>query len=378
MKPIEFPELDHPPVKVPVEQLLLDPENPRLASVTLDLKQSQDELIKILWKEMDVKEIALSIAANGFFEEELLFVIPVDPNVKSGPNAIFTVVEGNRRFTAVKVLLEEKLRRELNVTDLPIISEKMRKNISELPVSIYDTKKELWEYFGLRHINGAKPWDAFSKAKYVADVFEIYKIPIEKIAKKIGDENSLIKKLYRGYTILRQAENNGFNKDDRIRNRFYFSHLYTATDQIEFQKFLSVEPEKSLKKDPVPIKKIPELKELMLWLYGNKSSNVPPLVQSQNPDLRKLREAISKPASLAALRANLSLDRAFEISLGDSRRFREYITRAKDELQQAKATVTTGYNGEEDLYETVKDIVTYAKSILDEIEEKRKIKKKKN
>ncbi len=376
MKKNDYNNLEHPPVKIPIGQLSLDPDNPRLASVTLNNKLKEDDLAAILWREMDVKEVALSIAANGFFEEEVLFVVPENPKIKSGPKAKFIVVEGNRRFTAVKVLLNKKLRTDLNIFDLPELSEKIRKSLLELPVSIYNNKEELWEYFGLRHINGAKPWDAFSKAKYVADVFEVYGIPIDKIAQKIGDENSLIRKLYRGYTILRQAEANGFNKEDRIKNRFYFSHLYTATDQIEFQKFLAIDPDKSLKKNPVGAKKLKELNELMTWLYGNKSTNTPPLIKSQNPDLRKLREAIGKSTSLAALRAKIPLERAYEISLGDTKRFRENITRAKDELQQAKATVTTGYQGETDLMDIVKDIVTYANSIYDEVEEKNKSKKK--
>ncbi len=53
---------------IPVRQLLFDPENPRMASVAVR-NPSQKNLLKILWEEMAVDEIALSIASNGYFRE---------------------------------------------------------------------------------------------------------------------------------------------------------------------------------------------------------------------------------------------------------------------------------------------------------------------
>ncbi|MEI8190071.1 MAG: ParB N-terminal domain-containing protein, partial [candidate division NC10 bacterium] len=91
---------------LPVDQLLLDPENPRLESVAKT--KDQLVLIKAMWREMAVSEVALSIAENGFFEEEPLFAIPA-PEEKG--ESRYYVVEGNRRLTAVKLLLDEGLRK---------------------------------------------------------------------------------------------------------------------------------------------------------------------------------------------------------------------------------------------------------------------------
>ena len=175
---------------------------------------------------------------------------------------------------------------------------------------------------------------------------------------------------------MEQAEQKaGFSREDRVRNKFYFSHLYTAVDQIEFQKFLGIDSDNSLKPNPVPRSKLSELKELMTYLYGNRSANVEPLVRTQSPDLSLLRDVISKPASLSAIRSGLPLDRAFAISIGDKRRFRESLIRAKEELQQARGTVTKGYAGEDDLFEAMTDIGLYAGKIRGEMEE---IRTKKN
>lgn len=346
-----------------VDDLLLDASNPRLASGPNS--KTQDDLLKVLWDEMSVDEVAFSIAANGFFPEEQLFVIP-DGKGK------FIVVEGNRRLAAVMLLRDKAKRQKVGATDLPSITEGARKALDKLPVSKYGTRKDLWQYFGFRHINGAQPWDAFSKAKYVKEVHELYGKSLDEIANSIGDRHATVKRLYRGYKLLEQAEGSGgFNREDRVRNRFYFSHLYTAADQPEFQKFLGIDSDKSLRSNPVPKGKVTELNELMVWLYGSRSSGKAPLVQSQNPDLNRLREIVGKQNALSALRTGMSLERAFEVGIGDKRRFREALTRAKEEMQQAKGTVTTGDTGEQDLFDTIMDILAYAGTIKDEMENKR-------
>src|SRR5689334_6643223 len=87
----------HDIVSMPIERLLLDRNNPRLASGP-DVS-SQFEILKILWSEMAVDELVLSIAANGYFPEEPLFVIPEHQyNNSAGDSTKYVVVEGNRRL----------------------------------------------------------------------------------------------------------------------------------------------------------------------------------------------------------------------------------------------------------------------------------------
>ncbi len=204
----------------PVEQLLLDADNPRLASGAGG--DTQEDLLKVLWTEMAVDEVAFSIAANGFFREEPLLVIPGD-GVKGGRGK-FIVVEGNRRLAAVLLLRDAQLRKKLKVTELPTITPERHTELNTVPVFRYPNRQSLWTFCGFRHINGAKPWDAFSKAQYVATVHEQYNVPLDEIARKIGDRHATVKRLYRGYKVLEQAEQKaGFSKEDRVRNKFYFS-----------------------------------------------------------------------------------------------------------------------------------------------------------
>lgn len=355
-------------ITVPVENLRLDRENPRLPSNDIS---SDAELLRYLWREMAVDEVALSIAANGFFPEEPLLVVPEKKGRKDPEADKFIVVEGNRRLAAVLLLRDAALRQKIKA-DLPEIDAAASEKLVRLPVSIYDDREDLWEYLGFRHINGPKEWDAFSKAKYVAKVREQYKIDLEEIARRIGDKHTFVKRIYRGYLLVRQAETEaGFSSDDINKNRFNFSHLYTAASEPEFQKFLGIDGSNSLKPNPVPNAKLDELKELMLWLYGSKSAKKLPLVRTQNPDLNILREVISKPAALAVLRSGYPLTRAYDVSIGDTRRFEEALTRAKEDLLLAKGTVTTGYSGSEELFTVIGEIGQVASKIQEEMMSKR-------
>lgn len=346
--------------RVPLGQLLLDPENPRLASSRQ--ARSPDDLVDLLWTEMHVIEIALSIAANGYLVEEPLLVY-WEP--KKGK---YIVVEGNRRLAAVRLLREPKLRKKVGAEKLPRLSGKKIRDLDTLPVSLYPNRKSLWKYTGFRHINGPKPWDAYSKAKYVANVLEKYGVSLNAIAHTIGDTHATVVRLYRGYKILQQAEKQaGFNREDRVKTRFAFSHLYTATASPGFQKFLGITPQASLRANPIPRTKRNRLAELMTWLYGRKSKGIEPVVRTQNPDLWTLEEVISNPESLSALRSRYSLDTAHEISIGDEQRFREALTAAKEELRQARGSVI-GYTGADDEYGTMNDIVKLAIAIRSDME----------
>jgi hypothetical protein len=351
---------------IPVENLLFDFENPRL-TMGEEIKTDKD-MLRVLWRDMAVDEIVDSISANGFFKEEPLIAIPQDAKKANPEKDKFIVVEGNRRLAAVRLLLDVNLQREVGATGISPIDQKLRQDVQRLPVGVYREREQVWAYLGFRHINGPKPWDALGKAQFVARVYEDQGVDLNQIARQIGDRNVTVKRLYRGFTLLRQAETQAnFDRDDANAYRFFFSHLYTAADQDEFQKFLGIDAEGSLKKNPVPKKKLRELGELMLWFYGSRAKKKEPLVQTQNPDLNTLREVLRAPEGISALRAGYSLDRAHEISIGDPQRFREAMTRAREDLVQANGTVINGYDGESELLSVSEEIVRLATRVDDEV-----------
>jgi hypothetical protein len=344
---------------IPVDKLLFDHRNPRLALG--DERPSQQRLLEILWRDMAVDEVALSIAKNGYFLHEPLFVEPLPDKL--------VVVEGNRRLAAVKLLLDSQLRQRVGATDLPKISSERRRELQTVP-TIRRERKKLWQYIGFKHVNGPQPWESYSKAQYIAWVHNHLGVPLDDIAEGMGDKHATVQRLYRGLMTLRQAEDtHHFSLEDRTKKHFSFSHLYTGLDYPGIQRFLGISKDKRLnKKKPVPPSKIKNLGELCEWLYGSKSKNKRPVVKSQNPDLRILDETLQNANGIAALRKGLPLTVSSDIGRGDETLFREAIVLAKQSLEDARGKLLTGFKGERDLIDIARSIHLLATSIFEEME----------
>jgi hypothetical protein len=347
--------------EIPTAKLTFDRDNPRLHEIGIPKGATDDEITGILWREMEVEELALSIGLRGFFRQEPLFAIH-----ETHPQ--FTVVEGNRRLAAVRILLDPKLQRSLKITALPQLSPNERAELETLPV-VVTTRDDVWEFIGFRHVNGPRPWGALSKAEYIAKVHFERKIPLERISSLIGDRHDTVKRLFRGLMVIHQAEDMEVYKlSDRSTKRLYFSHLYTGLDYPGFQRFLGIKEATSYVEKPVPKNRRKELGELCLWLFGSRSRNVRPLIRSQNPDLRRLERALMTDTGVDALRSGLPLDAAYDASIGDEQIFREALISARIHLQRAHGTVHTGYSGKNDLFANAEDLYKLAGSLLDLME----------
>ncbi len=346
---------------LPVDDLHFDTSNPRLVEV-LRGEESDEEILRILWREMAVDEIALSVANNGFFLHEPIFA------TKEGGE--YVVIEGNRRLAAVKLLRNGKLRRQLAATDLPEISDKLVKQLATLPVIVVKSRNDLWQYIGFRHVNGPQTWQSFAKASYIAWVHNKLGVELEDISKQIGDKNVTVHRLYRGLMALRQAERAGvFSRSDRWKKHFSFSHLYTGLDYPGIQAFIGLDPKDSYQQNPVPKVKLKSLGLFCEWLYGSKKKRKPPLIESQNPDLRILDEILQSKEGIVALNRGLPLKVSYEISKGDNLVFREAIQAGKQALQKARGTLLSGYQGERDLFDTATEILDLASTIRNEMDQ---------
>ncbi|MDX6309818.1 MAG: hypothetical protein QOI06_2864 [Nocardioidaceae bacterium] len=341
------------------DDLYLDDRNPRLHG---ESDSSQDAILETLWREFAVNEVADSIAANGFF--------PYEPLFATFENGRWVVVEGNRRLAAVKLLMDQKLRQRLKATDLPALDDAAKDELALIPY-VPCTREDVWRYIGFKHVNGPAVWDAMGKAIYIASVHNTYKVSLDDIARQIGDRHTTVARLYQGLMALEQAEDAGvYRRDDRYNKRFFFSHLYTGLGLSGIQQFLGIGGRKKITatKTPIPAAKMRELGDVLLWMYGSGSQRIPPLVKSQNPDLRKLDQALTSRESIAAIRKGVGLDVAVDISKGDDAILREDLVIAKMSLQSARGRVVTGFDGERDLVELGGDIKLLADAIVADME----------
>ena len=344
-----------------VSEMVFDLRNPRLFEYALDDNSSDADVIKVLWEEMDVRELVLSIEASGFFYHE--------PIIVAKEKGLNIVIEGNRRLAAVKLLLESNLAENLGLS-IPILLEESKESLKQLPI-IVDTRENAWRYLGFKHVNGPAKWSSFAKSQYIADVHRKYGVPLGDIARQIGDTHRTVQRLFRGLMVIEQAERlQVFDREDRYNRHFSFSHLYTGIGYDGIASFVGLRPETEENEEPVPPAKKDELRELCLWLYGSKSEEKRPVIRSQNPDLRDLDAVVANREAVAALRAGRELTLAVEISKPAPTVFESSLHAAKRELEKARGLLTTGYDGSDQLLRVADDVAELANDLYEEMYQK--------
>jgi hypothetical protein len=115
-----------------------------------------------------------------------------------------------------------------------------------------------------------------------------------------------------------------------------------------------------------------ELREVCVWLFGDKKEGRPPVIKSQNPDLKNLDAVLQSREALAALRGGEELSRAYELSRPSGAVLEESLLAAKRELMRARGFMPEGYDGSESLLKTAGSVADLSESIYDEMQRLRK------
>lgn len=347
----------------PTSLLNFDYENPRLT--TGDVLSTHDEksMICSLRDIAALDELIQSISNNGYFNLEPLIVW----GEENGP---FTVLEGNRRLAAIRLIKNKELARECKVSIPATISPKVLASVEHVTVWRVKEKADAQAFIGFKHINGPYRWDAYAKARYVADWYKKDKskgLTIESIARQLGDDNDTIRAYIGAILVLVQAEEERlFDIKDRYnRGRFAFSHLYTALGRNEYKEFLGLSKGWNQTPDEQPIddKKIPQLKEVLKYLYGSKQDNQPALIKSQNPDLKYLGEILVHPVALEKIRGGADLKTAHNEVRDAGAVFSEALVQASLKID-ASIALLAKYDGSSSLLSVAKELVENSETLF--------------
>ena len=334
--------------KVRVERLRLDRENPRLNDQP---EETTDEaIIARLFRSAELNELLDSISRNGYLDIEPLVAMPDAEGEK------LVVLEGNRRLAALRLFRERELREKIQRSEgltirIPSVDDNLKDTFENVSVYYVANRKAARSFIGFKHINGPAKWDAYAKARFAAAWYKQSDgQDLESIAKAIGDRHATVKRMVSAIYVLDQAkEKELFDVEDRFTPKFSFSHLYTALSRSQYMKYLGLATswaQDDPTSHPVAEGKLDNLKQLLVWIYGSKLREIPPIVKSQNPDIKRLAEVLAEAESLNVLKATSDLDKAYIVTEPVNRRFSDSLIHARDAIKDSAGSLRA-YDGKD-------------------------------
>lgn len=362
--------------KVPVDRLRLDRQNPRL--IGGDDDPSDEAIVARLYRGSALGELLQSISTNGYLDIEPLIVTQAtDPDE-------LTVLEGNRRLAALRVLREPDLVDRIAASEglriaVPPIDVSVRETLDLVSVYLVANREQARSFIGFKHINGPARWDAYAKARFAASWYENERssgIDLKDIANAIGDKHDTIKRMVSAVYVLDQAGRERlYNLEDRYSTRFNFSHLYVALSRSHYMDYLGLgtgwarhDPEPN----QVPREKFEELRKVLVWIHGSKEDELPPVIRSQNPDIKRLGEVLAHAGGRHILEATGDLDAAHASTEPVDRQFTASLIRARDEIRDAAGSLRAYDGRDQSLLDIAEDVKETSATVYERMTRKRR------
>jgi hypothetical protein len=307
-----------------VEDLRLDPDNPRFVTE----KDTTDLASFLPWfnSDADLLAVASSIATNGYHAAEPLLVAPRDDG---DPRLV--VVEGNRRFAAVLLLLNpELLPRIAEFRELS--AEADLEELRTLPCLRYSHRDEILNYLGNRHVVGVREWKPLAKARYVRQLRERAEkaggdVDDRVLAKQIGSNAPYVRRLLNSLQAFEAVQL------DQPKDEANFSVLQTALQYSKIAEFVGIgartpEGQGQIKQGPLQ-----ELADWTLKPADSQRPTSPPRVNTRRLDL--LNEVVESPDALEAFRQGESIERAHRLTGAEATALLEALADAGEALGSA-------------------------------------------
>ncbi len=340
---------------IALEKLQLDGENPRLPSSYQG--KTESEIIQWMLSDESIIELMLAIGQNGFFIGEALLV------VKDGDN--YTVVEGNRRLTSLKLLKNTNLATIHKQKIKQVLKEAIERPES-IPCIVFEDRESIMKYLGYRHITGIKQWGMFSKARHLNSLLPTLKADNLKeqsieLAKAIGSRADYVKRMLVSYQIYTIIEDTGFYKISKLdASTFYFNYIADSLRYEHIRKFIAVDL------DDAQLSELGlnanNLKILMHWFFEKNDQNRS-RVLGDSDGLTKLNKVLSNPEITENFTSGMPLIDAVGLIKIDSGTFTQGLNKALQELK-----TTNSYMHKIELHdntdiEILKEIVNMCKVI---------------
>src|SRR3984957_14427853 len=194
-------------VDLPLDQVTLDPRNPRIANTALisiseEGEALQKKLEALLWEDADVRDLYRQVLINQGLVERI--IVRQDGKV----------VEGNCR-TVVYRKLSEKQPAERRWRNIPA---------RLLPADIGD--RDVAILLGEMHVAGKNTWTPFEKAGHVYRMHNEFALVQDEIALRLRMSKSKVNQLVRAFDMMKTKYITKYPGPASSRKFSYFEELF--------------------------------------------------------------------------------------------------------------------------------------------------------
>ncbi len=313
-----------PPIQLAnIDDLYLDPNNPRLGRHEVDKGLSQDDVLALML-DWSLDELAVSFLENGFWPQEALIV--VRERLPNTTTPVLIVVEGNRRLAALKLLQRARVGPEKSSKwrDPPVPNrfipnaarvgpEKSSKwidyvnaataeqldQLTQAPYIEMQNRRSIQGYLGFRHVTGIKEWRPAEKAQFIAHLIEDEGLDFEQVRRRIGSKAPTVRQHYVAYKLLLQMEEETDAIDvTRVEERFSVLYRSVRTQGVQKYLLLDVNADPTAAAKPVPSGRLEQLVKLTGWLFGTPKR---PPVLADSRDLDDFAKVLESDNGIAYL-----------------------------------------------------------------------------
>ena len=216
--------------KISLDEIYLDPNNPRFTSLKWDDipdQQISDASIQVATKrkleeEFSIYKLVDNIQINGF--------LPIDRViVKKFAENKYVVLEGNRRICAAKNIME------LYKGNPEQVEESVVDSLKEISCLIYtgSERQPSWVFQGLRHIIGIQEWPAYNKARLLVQLMEDENLSLTEVGKKFGLTAYGAGQWVRGYyAFIQAAEESDYTQEIDERAYPYLQEIFSRSNPV--------------------------------------------------------------------------------------------------------------------------------------------------
>ena len=320
---------------IDIRNLLLDLDSPRLPEdiAETDQKKAFEHIIE----QYAINELVQAIGENGYFAGEPLIVIP-DPE-GSGK---YTVVEGNRRLSALMLLDDPDLAQKYYLKNLAEKAKNAKSKPKEIPCVKFTDRTQALRYLGLRHISGVKSWDLIAKARYIRKLFDEtdHSLDIDErvknVTRSIGTEPNYIRRILLTSYIYNIVKTRGFFELNGVNeNSFQFYMFYSAISKFDIRHFIGIPEQFQL--DFENEINMDNLKLIVKLTCERNEEGY--MVINNSSQLDDLINIISEPKALEKLKQTNSIKKALKVLNLSIKEFVDSLYSAKSYLGNAQSNI---------------------------------------